>query len=127
MIRYLHIANLAIIRDATLDLGPGDFVAVCMERSAATVAALLAVLKCGAAYVPVEPSWPLERIATILSTVKATCVITERAQLEPLSVLGDQVASLAAVVCVDGVDGVAGVEGASAAPPRRVCVSRPSP
>ncbi|WP_052808575.1 amino acid adenylation domain-containing protein [Streptomyces cyaneogriseus] len=41
--------------------GPGTFVGVCADRSADLVVAILAVLKCGAAYVPLDPSYPLER------------------------------------------------------------------
>ncbi|MET8974175.1 non-ribosomal peptide synthetase [Streptomyces sp. NPDC004539] len=42
---------------------PGDRVGVCLERSAELVVVLLAVLKAGAAYVPVDPAYPAERIA----------------------------------------------------------------
>jgi amino acid adenylation domain-containing protein/non-ribosomal peptide synthase protein (TIGR01720 family) len=105
------------------DLGPGDVVAVCMERSAAAVAALLGVMKCGAAYVPLEPSLPFERMATILSTVTAPCVITGRSQLARLAALRDAVPSLTAAVCIDDDDDGAGgagtlVEWRGAAPAR---------
>jgi non-ribosomal peptide synthetase component F len=41
-----------------LGAGPGALVGVCLERSADLVAARLAVLKSGAAYVPLDPSYP---------------------------------------------------------------------
>jgi D-alanine--poly(phosphoribitol) ligase subunit 1 len=41
---------------------PGDTVAVRLERSAELVVALLAVLRCGAAYLPCDPGWPAERV-----------------------------------------------------------------
>jgi amino acid adenylation domain-containing protein len=46
-----------------LGVGDGDRVGVCLERSAALVAALLAVLKAGAVYVPMDPEYPDDRLA----------------------------------------------------------------
>ncbi|MEU7996522.1 amino acid adenylation domain-containing protein [Micromonospora sp. NPDC049060] len=42
--------------------GPGTRVGVCLERSVDLVAALLGVLRAGAAYVPIDPAYPAERI-----------------------------------------------------------------
>ncbi len=47
--------------------GPGDLVAVFAGRAAESVVAMLAVLKSGAAYVPIEPSQPADRIRRILA------------------------------------------------------------
>ena len=43
---------------ATLGAGPDRIVGICLDRSAEMVLALLAVVKSGAAYLPVEPDWP---------------------------------------------------------------------
>ncbi|HSS24772.1 MAG TPA: amino acid adenylation domain-containing protein, partial [Mycobacterium sp.] len=86
----------------TLALGPGDCVAVCMERSTTTVAALLGILQCGAAYVPVEPSLPRERMAAILATVRAKCVVADQSTVGRLAALPDELPDLAAVLGVDG-------------------------
>jgi amino acid adenylation domain-containing protein len=48
-------------------VGPGTVVAVCAERSAALVAALLGVLKAGGAYLPLDPEHPAERLAGLLA------------------------------------------------------------
>jgi amino acid adenylation domain-containing protein len=51
-----------------LDMGvqPGHRVGLALTRSAALVTAELAILKCGAAYVPVDPAFPLDRISFIM-------------------------------------------------------------
>ncbi|WP_101790635.1 non-ribosomal peptide synthetase [Nonomuraea indica] len=50
---------------AALGLGPGDLVAVAADKGTAQVTALLGVLASGAGYVPVEPSWPASRVASL--------------------------------------------------------------
>ncbi|MFF7192063.1 amino acid adenylation domain-containing protein, partial [Streptomyces sp. NPDC008222] len=56
--------------------GPERFVAVALPRSADLVVALLAVVKTGAAYVPIDPDYPADRIAYILDDAHPMCVIT---------------------------------------------------
>jgi amino acid adenylation domain-containing protein len=46
---------------------PGELVGLCFERSPELVVALLAVLKAGAAYLPLDPSYPAERLAFALA------------------------------------------------------------
>ena len=59
-------------------IGPDDRVAVCLDRSPQTIAALLGVLKAGAAYVPLDPNYPVERIRHILADSKASILITQQ-------------------------------------------------
>ena len=56
--------------------GPGRLVAVAMERSAATIAAVLAVIKAGAAYLPIDPGYPAERIAFMLADARPALLVT---------------------------------------------------
>ena len=56
--------------------GPGRVVAVVMERSVELVAGLLGVLKSGAAYLPVDPGYPAERVGWMLADAGAVCVLT---------------------------------------------------
>ncbi|MDV7295701.1 non-ribosomal peptide synthetase, partial [Mycolicibacterium fortuitum] len=57
-------------------VGPERAVGVAMGRSAELVIAWWAVLKAGGVYVPVDRTHPAERIATVLDTVEAVCVLT---------------------------------------------------
>ena len=60
-----------------LGLAPGDRVAVCMERSALWLAALLAILRAGATFVPMDPQQPAERRAFIAADSGAKIVLAE--------------------------------------------------
>ncbi|MFQ2880009.1 AMP-binding protein, partial [Mycobacterium sp. MS3] len=48
-------------------VGPGDVVALLVERSARAVVAMLAVLKTGAAYLPIDPALPDARVELMLA------------------------------------------------------------
>jgi len=58
-------------------VGPGDLVAICVERNPGMVAALLGILKTGAAYVPLDPNHPPARLAAILEDSGARLVLTQ--------------------------------------------------
>jgi surfactin family lipopeptide synthetase C len=58
-------------------VGPGTLVAVCLDRSLDLLVSLLAVLKAGAAYVPLDPEYPADRIQYMLADSGATIVITD--------------------------------------------------
>ncbi|WP_157875953.1 non-ribosomal peptide synthetase, partial [Streptacidiphilus griseoplanus] len=68
--------------------GPEDRVGVLMPRSAGMVEALLAVLKSGAAYVPLDPELPAERIAYMLDDARPTILLTSRDIKAPKSAAG---------------------------------------
>ncbi|MEU0179538.1 amino acid adenylation domain-containing protein, partial [Streptomyces massasporeus] len=56
--------------------GPETFVALAVPRSADMIVALLAVLKSGAAYLPVDPGYPADRIAYMFDDARPTLVLT---------------------------------------------------
>ncbi|NIF18853.1 non-ribosomal peptide synthetase, partial [Pantoea sp. Cy-639] len=57
----------------------GDRVALCLERGPQRLVGMLAVLKAGAAYVPVDPAYPAQRIAYLLSDSAPALVLVEAA------------------------------------------------
>ncbi|MFJ8799643.1 amino acid adenylation domain-containing protein [Streptomyces sp. NPDC102487] len=57
-------------------VGPEQFVALALPRTAQTMVALLAVLKAGAAYMPVDPAYPADRIAYMLQDADPALVLT---------------------------------------------------
>ncbi|MFJ8864535.1 amino acid adenylation domain-containing protein [Streptomyces sp. NPDC102473] len=70
--RANRLARLLIARGA----GPECFVALSLPRSAEMLVALLAVLKSGAAYLPVDPGYPADRIAFMLEDARPALTLT---------------------------------------------------
>ncbi|HEX2206961.1 MAG TPA: amino acid adenylation domain-containing protein, partial [Longimicrobium sp.] len=62
----------------SLGVGPDARVAVCVERSAEMVVALLAVMKAGGAYVPLDPGHPAERLEYMLADSAPAAVLTQK-------------------------------------------------
>ncbi|MFL5739971.1 MAG: amino acid adenylation domain-containing protein, partial [Flavisolibacter sp.] len=56
----------------------GLFVPVIIEHSVELIVTLLAILKVGAVYVPIDPTWPLDRIKEILDDLGADIIISDR-------------------------------------------------
>ncbi len=72
-------------------------VAICMQRSPELVTAQLAVLRAGAAYLPLDPEYPVRRIETVLHDAQAPIVIVDAAGRARIAELAD----LENVVVVD--------------------------
>jgi amino acid adenylation domain-containing protein len=87
---------------AAAGAGPEQVVAVVMDRSAALVAAVLGVLKAGAAYLPVDPGYPAQRVAFMLADARPAVVIASAEAAGNLPALDD------VPVLVAGDPGLAG-------------------
>jgi amino acid adenylation domain-containing protein len=72
----------------------GSLVGLYLERSPRMLAALLGVLKAGAAYVPLDPSYPGERIDYMLEDAAVRWVVSERALRERLPRAGCEVLAI---------------------------------
>ncbi len=78
-----------------LGVGRGDVVGLYAERSFETVIAMLAILKAGGAYMPLDPTYPRERLALMVEDSRAKVLLTQERLLQRLPV-GD-----ATVTCLD--------------------------
>ena len=54
-------------------------VGICVERSLDTIIGLLGILKAGGAYLPLDPTYPAERLATMMADAQAKLVVTQAA------------------------------------------------
>ncbi len=79
----------------SLGLKPAEPVALCVERAPEAAIGALAILKAGGVYLPVDPSYPRERIAFMLEDSRARFLLTQTALLAGLEDLP------ARAVCID--------------------------
>ena len=85
-------------------VAPDDRVAVCTDRRSHMLVALLGTLKAGAAYVPIDPTYPADRIAYMLADSGARLVLTQR---EAAAHLPDSVDRLLVDVPAEQLDSAA--------------------
>lgn len=71
-------ANRLAHRLQELGVKPEVFVGVCLDRSLDMIVALLAILKAGGACVPLDPSYPTERLAFMVQDTSAPVILTHR-------------------------------------------------
>ena len=79
----------------TRGAGPGQRVAILVERSLAMLVGLLGIQKSGAAYVPLDPAYPMMRIRLTLEQAQPALVLTEESLLNSLPADG------AGAICLD--------------------------
>jgi amino acid adenylation domain-containing protein len=66
-------------------IGRGALVGLCLERSQEMLVAQLAILKAGAAYVPLDPAYPAERLAYMAQDARLALLVTGSTQLHALA------------------------------------------
>jgi amino acid adenylation domain-containing protein/thioester reductase-like protein len=76
-------------------VGTETLVGICTTRSLAMVVGLLAILKAGCAYVPLDPAYPQERLAFMIEHAQLSILLTESELLEVLP------PHQAEVICID--------------------------
>ncbi|WP_448645463.1 amino acid adenylation domain-containing protein [Pseudomonas mediterranea] len=77
-------ANQLAYRLLALGIQPEDRVAICMQRSLETVVGLLAILKAGGCYVPMDPAYPVDRLAYLLKDSAPVALLTQTVLQERL-------------------------------------------
>jgi amino acid adenylation domain-containing protein len=80
-----------------LGAGPDSLVAISMERSLEMVIALIGTLKAGAAYLPLDPAFPADRLRFMLDDSKASLLLTRSEEKERLGELPANVRA----ICLD--------------------------
>lgn len=106
-------ANGIADRLRRLGVGLESKVGICLERSPDALAAILGVLKAGAAYVPLDPELPDERLRWIAEAVDAAALVTRQALRERIDP-----DSIRPAVLLDGADAEDLIRGRDADPPR---------
>lgn len=81
----------------SLNAGPGTLVGICIDRSLEMVVALLGIFKCGAAYVPLDPAYPRERLAFMLEDANVPVLVTKT------ELVGILPQTRAQVLCMDNI------------------------
>lgn len=88
-------ANQLAHRLRKLGVGPEKTVGVCLPRSQNILISLLAILKAGGVYVPLDPAHPPEHLSGILADCSMTAIITDAASLSRIS------AYTGSIICLD--------------------------
>ena len=94
-----------------LGVGPEALVGLCVERSVEMVTALLGILGAGGAYLPLDPTYPRERLAFILEDARPAVLLTQQRLLGHLPETGARIVCLDtdwAAIAADGAHAPAG-------------------
>jgi amino acid adenylation domain-containing protein len=104
-----------------LNLAPEELVGIYLERSPQMVVGLLGILKAGGAYLPLDPTYPKERLAFMLDDSKVRLLLTQRALIETIPPSTTQLLCVDDVLCGRGAE----AEVAPPANPSRLTHNKP--
>jgi amino acid adenylation domain-containing protein/thioester reductase-like protein len=90
-----HRANQLAHHLQTLGVGPEVLVGICLKRSIEMIIGLLGILKAGGAYLPLDPTYPKERLAFMLENTQVPVLLTEHHWIDILP------PHQAQVICLD--------------------------
>jgi amino acid adenylation domain-containing protein/non-ribosomal peptide synthase protein (TIGR01720 family) len=90
-----HKANQVAHYLHSLGVGPELLVGICVERSMTMVVGLLGILKAGGVYVPLDPTYPQERLSYVLADAGVKVLLTQQEVLSSLPSHGVQ------TICLD--------------------------
>src|SRR5262249_4868540 len=89
-----------------LGVSRGNPVGLCMQRSTNVIVALLGILKAGAAYVPLDPTYPDERLSFMLRDTAAPLIVGHAQTCRPLESFSSQTR----ILCLDAGDAAIAAE-----------------
>lgn len=95
--RLNQLANQLAHHLRFLEVGAGSMVAILLDRSLEMIPALLAILKAGGCYVPLEPGFPEAHIRWIMNALNISTIITQSSCLNSLAGLP----ALKHIICLD--------------------------
>jgi amino acid adenylation domain-containing protein len=91
------LANQLARHLQTVGVEPEVRVAICMERSLEMIIGMLAVLKAGGAYLPLDPNYPVARLNFMLEDSQAPVLLTEEKFVEALPAYSGE------IICLDSI------------------------
>lgn len=87
-------SSLASYLATSCQVTPKSIVPIAMEKSALAIVTIFAILKTGSAYIPLEPSWPLERVRKIVDDAGAASIVCSPAVADQYGSLQQQLVTI---------------------------------
>jgi amino acid adenylation domain-containing protein len=84
----------------SIGVGPEALVGICLERSPLLLVGILGILKAGGAYLPLDPSYPRQRLSFMLEDAKARVLLTQQ-RLRTSAAPSREDAADIRVICLD--------------------------
>lgn len=94
-------SNAVAIHLASLGIGAESIIGLCMERTPDLVVGLIGILKANAAYLPIDLSYPPERLAFMMEDARAPVLLTQR------RLVGSLPKNSARIVCIEDIPDIA--------------------